>query len=138
MAELLALLTVRLRASGQEFVATLVVFCVVGLLFLSGYVALLYALALAIAAKAGPVIAALSVAGVTIGLALIVLLWQNVRRRRLQRIRAMQATSAAMAGTTAAMVGLVPSVIKASPLGSLLAVGILTYFVSRSGYRKAP
>ncbi|UVC09760.1 hypothetical protein IHQ71_03850 [Rhizobium sp. TH2] len=135
MAELVAALTGRIRASGQQLVLTLIAYAIVALLLLSAYVAFMYALGLAIAAEFSPVIAALSIAIATLVIALAIVVWLKVRGRRLERRRAIYARSAVNAGSAAAMATMVPMMIRASPVGSLVAVAVLAYVVSRAGQR---
>ena len=133
MSELVAALTGRIRASGQQLVLTLIAYAIVAILLLSAYVAFMYALGLAIAAEYSPVIAALSIAIATLVIALSIVVWLKVRGRRLERRRALYARSAVNAGSTAAMATMVPMMIRASPVGSLVAVAVLAYVVSRAG-----
>lgn len=133
MSELVSSLTGRIRYSTHEFAISLAVYAIVALLVVTAYVALLYALGLAIAAEYGAMVAALSIAGVTILAALIALLALQVRARRQRRLRALHARSAAAAGTSAALATMVPMMVRASPVGSLLAVAVLAYVVSRAG-----
>lgn len=135
MSELVAALTGRIRASGQQLVLTLIAYAIVAILLLSAYVAFMYALGLAIAAEYSPVIAALSIAIATLVIALSIVVWLKVRGRRLERRRALYARSAVNAGSTAAMATMVPMMIRASPVGSLVAVAVLAYVVSRAGQR---
>jgi hypothetical protein len=135
MSELVAALTGRIRASGQQLVLTLIAYAIVVILLLSAYVAFMYALGLAIAAEYSPVIAALSIAIATLVIALSIVVWLKVRGRRLERRRALYARSAVNAGSTAAMATMVPMMIRASPVGSLVAVAVLAYVVSRAGQR---
>ena len=133
MSELVAALSGRIRASGEELVLSLIGYGIVALLLLSAYVALMYALGLAIAAEAGPVVAALSIAGATLVIALGVVLWLRMRHRRIRRLRMMHTRATMNAGSTAAMATVVPMMVRASPLGSLAAVAILSYVLSRAG-----
>ena len=135
MSELVAALTGRIRASGQQLVLTLIAYAIVVILLLSAYVAFMYALGLAIAAEYSPVIAALSIAIATLVIALSIVVWLKVRGRGLERRRALYARSAVNAGSTAAMATMVPMMIRASPVGSLVAVAVLAYVVSRAGQR---
>jgi hypothetical protein len=135
MSELVAALTGRMRASGQQLVLTLIAYVIVAILLLSAYVAFMYALGLAIAAEYGPVIAALSIAFATLIVALGIVVWLKLRGRKLERRRRIYARSAVNAGSTAAMATMVPMMIRASPVGSLVAVAVLAYVVSRAGQR---
>jgi hypothetical protein len=133
MAEIVSLLTGRLKSSTHELVFSVIIYAAVALFGLTAYVALLYALGLAIAAEYGPLMAALSIAAATVVAALIALLVLNMRRRRRRRLRELRMRSAAAAGTSAAMATMVPMMVRASPVGSLLAVAVLAYVVSRAG-----
>ena len=133
MSEIVSSLTGRIKSYTHEFAISLVIYAIVGLFALTAYVALLYAMGLAIADDYGPVIAALSIAGITILAAAIALLVLQLRARRQRRLRALQARSAAAAGTSAALATMVPMMVRASPVGSLLAVAVLAYVVSRAG-----
>ena len=133
MSEIVSSLTGRIKSSTHEFAISLVIYAIVGLFALTAYVALLYAMGLAIADDYGPVIAALSIAGITILAAAIALLVLQLRARRQRRLRALRARSAAAAGTSAALATMVPMMVRASPVGSLLAVAVLASVVSRAG-----
>jgi hypothetical protein len=133
MSEIVSSLTGRIKSSTHEFAVSLAIYGIVGLLALTAYVALLYAVGLAIAAEYGATVAALSIAGITILAALIALLLLQLRVRRQRRLRALRARSAAAAGTSAALATMVPMLVRASPVGSLLAVGVLAYVISRAG-----
>lgn len=136
MSELMAALTGRIRASSQQLVLTLIAYGIVAILLLSAYVAFMYALGLAIAAEFSPVIAALSIAIATLVIALAIVIWLKLRGRRLERRRAIHARSAVNAGSTAAIATVVPMMVRASPVGSLLAVAVLAYVLSRTGQRE--
>jgi hypothetical protein len=136
MSELVSLLTGRIKASTHEFAISIVIYGVVALFGLSAYVALLYAMGLAISMEYGPLAAALSVAGATMLGALLALLVLRIRQRRLRRVRELHARAAATAGTSAAVATIVPMMVRASPVGSLLAVAVLAYVVSRAGQER--
>lgn len=136
MSELVAALTGRIRASGQQLVLTLIAYAIVAILLLSAYVAFMYALGLAIAAEYSPLVAALSIAIATLVIALAIVVWLKMRGRRLERRRAIYTRSAVNAGSTAAMATVVPMMVRASPVGSLLAVAVLAYVLSRAGQRE--
>lgn len=133
MSEIVSLLTGRIRSSTHEFAISMVIYAIVGLFGLTAYVALVYAVGLAIATEYGSMIAALSIAGLTVIAALIALMILNMRRRRLRRLRELRMRSATAAGTSAAVATMVPMMVRASPVGSLLAVAVLAYVVSRAG-----
>jgi hypothetical protein len=136
MAELVAALTGRIRASGQQMVLTLIAYGIIAILLLSAYVAFMYALALWIAAEFSPMVAALSIAIATLVIALAIVLWLKIRAGRLERRRMRQTRTTMSAGSTAAMATVVPMMVRASPLGSLFAVAILAYVLSRAGQRE--
>lgn len=136
MSELVSMLTGRIRSTTHELAMSLVVYAIIGLFALTAYAALLYALGLAISQEYGPMTAALSIAGITILAALIALMVLRLRARRLKRLRALRTRSAMAAGTSAAAAALVPMMVRASPVGSLVAVAVLAYVVSRAGQRR--
>lgn len=133
MFDIVSSLTGRIRSSTQDVMSTLAIYAVVGLFTLTAYVALLYALGLVISDAYGPLVAALSIAGLTILLALIGLLVVRMRHRRLERLRQLRSRSAAAAGSTAAIATIVPMMVRASPVGSLMAVAVMAYVLSRAG-----
>lgn len=133
MPEIVSLLTGRIKSSTHELAFSIIIYGIVGLFGLTAYVALLYAIGLAIAMEYGPVVAALSIAGLTLAAALVALLVLRMRRRRLRRLQELRMKSAAAAGTSAALATMVPMMVRASPVGSLLAVAVLAYVVSRAG-----
>lgn len=133
MFDIVSSLTGRIRSSTQDVMSTMAIYAVVGLFTLTAYVALLYALGLVISDAYGPLVAALSIAGLTILLALIGLLVVRMRHRRLERLRQLRSRSAAAAGSTAAIATIVPMMVRASPVGSLMAVAVMAYVLSRAG-----
>lgn len=138
MSELVSMLTGRIRSTTQEFAVSLTVYAIIGLFALTAYVALIYALGLAVSREYGPMTAALSIAGITIVAALAALLVLSLRARRVRRLRELRTRSTVAAGTSAAAAALVPMMVRASPVGSLVAVAVLAYVVSRAGQRRDP
>ena len=136
MSELMAALTGRVRETSQQMVLTLIAYGIVALLLLSTYVASMYALAFWIASEFNPIVAALSIAIATLVIAFAIVLWLKIRTARIQRRRAFQAKASINAGSTAAMATVVPMMVRASPVGSLLAVAVLAYVASRAGQRQ--
>lgn len=136
MSELVTALTGRIRASSQQLVLTLIAYCIVALLLLSAYVAFMYALGLWIAWEFSPMVAALSIAIATLVIALGIVVWLRMRSRRLERRRTFQAKASVSAGSTAAIATVVPMMVRASPVGSLVAVAVLAYVLSRAGQRE--
>jgi len=137
MFDIVSSLTGRIRSSTQDMMFTLAIYAVVGLFVLTAYVALLYALGLAISNEYGPMVAALSIAGLTILLALIGLLVVRMRQKRLERLRQPRSRSTATVGSSAAIATLVPMMVRASPVGSLMAVAVMAYVLSRAGQGQA-
>jgi hypothetical protein len=133
MSEIVSLLAGRIKSSTHVLAFSLVIYAIVGLFGVTAYGALIYALGLALAVEYGPLIAALSIAGLTVAAALVALLVLQLRRRRRRRLRELRMRSAAAAGSSAAMATMVPMMVRASPVGSLLAVAVLAYVVSRAG-----
>lgn len=133
MFDIVSSLTGRIRSSTQDVMFTVAIYAVVGLCVLTAYVALLYAFGLAISDVYGPLVAALSIAGLTIIFAVIGLLVVRMRQRRLERLRQLRSRSAAAAGSTAALATIVPMMVRASPVGSLMAVAVMAYVLSRAG-----
>lgn len=136
LAELLAAMAIRRvepviadvkRNSIAAFVATV--------LFLTGYVALVVALALYVSSKAGPVAAAMVVALTAIALALFVIavvmiLNRQARRRAMiqRQIRA-QASDPLSAGLLAAL----PGMIQESPVATTVMIGSLVFALAKAG-----
>ena len=133
MLEVISSLTGSIRSSTRDLIVTLVLFGIIGLFALTTYGALLYATGLAISARSGPLVASLCLAGITAAAALIVLAILWMRRARHRRLRRLRSRSTVAAGTTAAVAAVVPALVRASPVGSLLAVAVLAYVVSRAG-----
>ncbi len=133
MNEVMSLLTGRVRSTAREYMVSAISGAVLALLSLTAYVALVYALALAVAAEAGPVVPSLSVAGVSVAVMLVIWLTLHIRRKRIERRRRMRVrnTTSAVSGT--ALATLVPMMVRASPVGSLVAVGVIAYVLSRAG-----
>lgn len=133
MFDILSLLAGRVRSSTRDMMFTAAIYVVVALFVLTAYVALLYALGLVVSAEAGPLVAALSIAGLNLLLAIIGLLVVSLRQRRLRRLHELRSRSAAAAGSSAVVATLVPMMVRASPVGSLMAVAIMAYVLSRAG-----
>jgi len=133
MFDIVSSLTGRIRSSTQDMISTLAIYAVVGLFVLTAYVALIYAFGLVVSAEYGPLVAALSIAGLTLVLALIGLLVVRMRHKRLERLRQLRARSTVGVGSSAALATLVPMMVRASPVGSLMAVAVMAYVLSRAG-----
>lgn len=133
MREIVSLLTRRLRATVDDYLLLAIVGMLAAVLLLTAYAALVYAAALAIAAEAGPIVAALSIAGGSVLIALLLWLGLRLRRRRLRRRLRMQTHATASVASNAALATMIPMMVRASPVGSLVAVGIVAYVLSRAG-----
>lgn len=133
MREIVSLLTGRLRATVDDYLLLAVFGILAAVLLLTAYAALVYAAALAIAAEAGPIVAALSIAGGSTLIALLLWLGLHLRRRRLRRRLRMRTQATASVASNAALATMIPMMVRASPVGSLVAVGIVAYVLSRAG-----
>lgn len=131
MAELLRLLTLRLRAAGERTAVSALLYGGVALLLVFAAAALIYAAAIALSAEYGPVVAALVLAAGAILLALVFMLIIALRRRRVRRLaRLRRATAPPDPMTMAASV--LPSLIQRNPVGSLVAVAVAAYLLQRT------
>lgn len=133
MNEIVSLLTGRVRSTVRDIAVSGVMYGIAAIFALTAYMALLYAAGLAIASEVGPVVAALSIAGATVFLALILLLALSLRRRRLRPARRLRPRGVVATGAGLGLGTVVPLMVRASPVGSLLAVAVLAYVVSRAG-----
>jgi len=135
MSELVHALTVRLQMSGERAARTILGYLAVALLLIFTFAAFVYAAATALTGAYGPVVSALVLGGVSIALALIVVAWLAIRNRRLRREkqRMQRLTQPAIAGIAASAL---PLMMRASPIGTLLAVGLAGYMLQRSTQRR--
>lgn len=133
MFEIVSLLTGRLRSTTHDLATSMVIYGVAALFALTAYVALIYGVGSVLSAEYGAPVAAFSIAGATLLAALLVVLILRLRQRRLRRLRRLRVRSASAAGTSAALATMVPMLVRASPVGSLLAVAVLGYVMSRVG-----
>jgi type VI protein secretion system component VasK len=130
MSELIHALTLRLQSSGERAMLTLIGYLAASLLVVFAFAAFVYAGATALTAQYGPVISASIIGGVSIVLALIVFGWLAYRRRKLKRqMRLRRLAQPAMAGVAASAL---PLMMRASPIGTLLAVAVAGYVLQRS------
>ena len=136
MIELVAGLAGRARLTGERLVLSIAAYIVVGILLASTYVALMIAMGLALAEVFGPIAAALAIAGVTLLTAVVVMLLVRWRDRRLAFRQRMLAQRNANAMPASAMAALLPLMMRASPVGTLLAAGAAAYFMSRATTRR--
>ena len=135
MSELVHALTLRLQSSGERAMQTLLGYLAASLLVVFSFAAFVYAAATALTQAYGPVISALVIGGVAIVLALLVFAWLAMRRRKLRReMRMRRFAQPAMVG---AATTILPAMMRASPLGTLLAVAAAGYVLQRST-RKRP
>ena len=133
MGEFLASYIVRLEASGERVVVSVIAYVVIAILLLVALGAFTYAAATAVALAYGPVAAALSVAVVALVAALAVIGWLGFRRRQAERERlARQAMQPALTG---AVLQALPVALQASPLGTLAAVAAAAYVVAKASQK---
>lgn len=125
-----------LRTSAREYVFLVAVGAILAVLLLTAYAALVYALAIAVAREAGPVAAALSIAAGSLLLALLLWVAARLHRKRQQRRRRLRLQRTASVASNSALAAMIPLMVRQSPLGSLLLVGIAAYVLSRAGQRK--
>lgn len=135
MSELIHALTLRLQMSGERAARTVLGYLAVALLLVFAFAAFAYAAATALTETYGPVISALVLGGVSIVLAVIVVIWLAIRSRRLkhekQRVRRL--AQPAMAGVAASAL---PLMMRTSPIGTLLVVALAGYMLQRSTQRR--
>lgn len=134
MSELVHALSLRLQSSGERAVLTLVGYLLVVLLLAFAFAAFVYAAATALTERYGPVTSALTIGIASVALALIAMGWLAYRRRKLRReMRLRRLARPAMAGVAASVL---PTMVRASPLGTLLAVAAAAYVLQRSNQKK--
>lgn len=130
MGGLLNALTGRLRVSSQLLAVSAAGYAVVALLLIFAAAAFIYAAAVALSHAYGPIVAAVVLGAGALLIALVIIAWIAYRQRRLRRqIRMRRLAEPAMADLAA---GLMPVMLKASPLGTMVAVAAATYFLQRS------
>jgi len=134
MGELIHALTLRLRSSGAQAVRTLIGYIAVLLLLIFAFAAFVYAAATALTQAYGPVVSASVIGGVAIVIALIVMAWLAARSRKLKReMRIRKLARPAGAGVAATAL---PLMMRASPIGTLLAVALAGYMLQRSTQKR--
>ena len=130
MSGLLTTLTQRFRSSGEQMLSTMLGYGLAFLLVLISIGAMLYAMATAVSAVYGPVWAALSIAAVCLLVAGLVIGWLRLRARRLHRRLRMRApVQPGMAGLATT---LLPTMVRASPIGTLAAIAAAAYVLQRA------
>ncbi len=134
MSELIHVLTLRLQSSGERAALTLVGYAAASLLVVFALAAFVYAAATALTAAYGPVASACVLGGVSLLLALVVIAWLGIRRRRLRRkMRMQRLAQPAMANIAATAL---PLMLRASPIGTLVAVAAAAYVLQRATQQK--
>jgi hypothetical protein len=134
MGELIHALTLRLQLSGEQAVRTLIGYFVVLLLVIFAFAAFVYAAATALTEAYGPVVSATVIGGVSIVIALLIIAWLAMRSRRLKReMRMRRLARPAVAGVAASAL---PLMMRASPIGTLLAVAVAGYMLQRSTQKR--
>lgn len=134
MSELIHVLTLRLQASGERAALTLVGYAAASLLVIFAFAAFVYAAATALTAAYGPVVSACVLGGVSLLLALIVVAWLGFRRRKLRRKMRMQRLAQPAMSNIATTA--LPIMLRASPIGTLIAVAAAAYVLQRASQRK--
>ena len=134
MQELLSALTMRLEASGERALLTALGYLAAMLLLIVAFVAVVYAGATAVSQVYGPVVAALCVAAGAVLMALVLILWLSHRRKVLAQQVLLQRAARSSALTSASAVAL-PIAMKASPLGTLVAVAAAAYVIAKASQR---
>jgi type VI protein secretion system component VasK len=131
MGVLFQALTLRLRASGEQAALNVIAYFTVFLLLIFAFAAFVYAAATALDRAYGPIVAASVLGGVSLLLALIVIAWLGMRRRRMRhRIRMSRAAQPDLTAGVAASV--LPAMLRASPMGTLILVAAAGYLLQRS------
>lgn len=133
MGALISALTSRLESSGERVMLTVVGYLAVMLLLVAAFIALVYAGATAVSQAYGPVVAALTVAGCAIVGALVIMVWLSMRRKRLARQARLR--RGIEPATLTAATAVLPVLLKASPLGTLIAVAAAAYVISKASQR---
>lgn len=134
MHELFSGLTERLEASGERVLLTVMGYLAAMLLLVVAFVALVYAGATAISQVYGPVVAALSVAAGAAVAAIMLVVWLSHRRKVLAQQALMRRAAQTSPLTSVAAVAL-PMALKASPVGTLIAVAAAAYVISKASQR---
>jgi hypothetical protein len=123
-----AAVTQPLRRSARRASKTMAAFAVIGVLAMTAYGTLILGIGLALSARYGPITASFVIAAATAAIALGMLFWMQRRGRRKKPV----APANVAAATVAAMV---PGLIAASPIGSLVAVAAAAYVISKARNR---
>jgi len=134
MHEFVHALSLRLHASGERAMLTLFAYLAVSLLVVFAFAAFIYAAATALTFAYGPIVSASVLGGVSIILALVLVAWLAFRRRKLKReMRMRRLAQPAIAGVAASAL---PMMMRASPIGTLLAVAVAGYMLQRSTQKR--
>lgn len=131
------------RATAVEVKRRTIGGLIVGVLFLTAYVALVLALAFYVSQEAGPVAASLVVAAAAIAAALVVLAVVAVLNRQTEQvIMARQAAIAAARRSDPVAAGVIaelPAMIRSSPIATAVMVSSFVYVLARSrGFGRQP
>lgn len=133
MGALISALTSRLESSGERVMLTVVGYLAVMLLLVAAFIALVYAGATAVSQAYGPVIAALMVAICALVAALVIILWLGMRRKRLARQARLR--RGIEPATLTAATAVLPVLLRASPMGTLIAVAAAAYVISKASQK---
>lgn len=133
MSEFLNGLSLRLQNSGERAMLTLLGYIAAALLVVFAFAAFTYAAATALTVAYGPIVSALTLGIAAIALALAVVLWLGWRSRRLKRqMRLRRAAAAAQPGTAGLVAALLPTMVRASPIGTMVLVAAAAFLLQRS------
>lgn len=131
MNALVSALMSRLEASGEKVALTVIGYMSAMLLLVAAILALAYAVAVAVSDAYGPIAAALAIAAAALSGALAIVAWLNRRSKvvaRQARLRRGMTEPAVMNAAT----HLLPAMLKASPMGTLVAIAAAAYVVSKA------
>lgn len=119
-----------MRASGRLLAFSIAGYSALALLLIFAFAAFVYAAATALSQEYGPIAAALIIGAAALVLALLILAWMSYRTRRLRRqIRMRRMAEPALADVAASVL---PMMLRASPIGTMVAIAAATYFMQRS------
>jgi small-conductance mechanosensitive channel len=135
MNALIQAVATRLQMSGERLVVASIGYLGVALLAAFSLAAFAYAAAVALSEIYGPVVAALVLGAVSAVLAVLTLLVINSRRRRRHMRASAMVPPRPMAGLATT---LLPDMVRASPIGTLVAVAAAAYVLQRSSQDRRP
>lgn len=130
MSNLIDTLSMTIRLAGRQLGSIMLAYGVMALFLLTGYGALVFAIAATLSNRYGSVAAAVMIGLASLMLALIVYIWTSYRVRRFRR---RQHLRAAVGSVQRSVIGTaIPVIVRASPIASLIAVAAAAAFLTRS------